>query len=236
MTRSSGDRGADRPPTTPGLRKTGDPVHDGREPAPTAEWLVVIPVKGTEGAKSRFGEGDHSALATAIALDTVEAALAAAGVVGVLVVTSEGAAEAFDETEALVLVEDRPAGLAVAIELGVATASEMGAPGRGIAVLLGDLPALTPAELGAALDAARVHPLAMVADAEGRGTVLITAADGAVHAAAFGPGSAARHRAAGYVPLDVPADSGLRRDVDTLDALLALAGRVGPHTALLLPS
>jgi 2-phospho-L-lactate guanylyltransferase len=220
-----------RPPTTTGLRKTGKPVRESHVPAPTSEWIVVIPVKGTSAAKSRFGEGDHSALAIAIALDTVEAALATAGVSGVLVVTSEAASGVFDGTEALVLVEEWPAGLAAAIALGVETAVEMSAAGRGVAVLLGDLPALTSAELGGALEAARSHRLAMVPDAEGTGTALITAADGVAHAPAFGPGSAALHRAAGYVELDVPVDSGLRNDVDTLEALRALGGRLGPRTS-----
>ncbi len=224
---------ASRPPTTTGIRKAGKPVAESHLPAPTTDWIVVIPVKGTAGAKSRFGSGDNSALALAIALDTVDAALATAGVTGVLVVTSEAASAIFDETEALVLIEDDPAGLSSAIELGVETASEMGAPGRGIAVLLGDLPALTPAELGVALEQARRHELAMVPDAEGTGTTLITAADGAAHNPAFGPGSAALHRAAGYFPIELPADSGLRMDADTRDALDALSGRLGPHTAAL---
>ncbi len=222
---------ASRPPTTTGIRKTGKPVPEGHEPAPTTEWVVVIPVKGTADAKSRFGSGDHSALAMAIALDTVEAALATPGVSGVLVVTSEEASTLFDETEALVLVEEGAPGLRSAIALGVETAAEMMAPGRGIAVLLGDLPAMTPAELGAALVAAQAVDRAMVTDAEGTGTALITAVDGAVHSPAFGAGSAALHAAAGYVALEVPVESGLRNDVDTLDRLRALEGRLGPRTA-----
>jgi len=225
---------ATRPPTTTGLRKTGKVIPVGHDSEHTTDWIVVIPVKGTSTAKSRFGEGDHSALALAMALDTVEAALATAGVSGVLVVTSEEASGAFDETEALVLVEDEPAGLAAAIALGIETAGEMGAPGRGIAVLLGDLPALTPAELCAALRAGAEHKLAMVVDAAGTGTSLITAADGAVHRAAFGAGSAERHRAAGYVSLDVEVGSGLRNDVDVLGALQDLGPRLGAHTRALL--
>ncbi|MCU1414227.1 MAG: cofC [Microbacteriaceae bacterium] len=222
---------ASRPPTTTGIRKTGKPASESHVPAPTSDWVVVVPVKGTAGAKSRLGSGDNSALAIAIALDTVAAALATPGVSGVLVVTSEAASVVFDETEALVLIEDEPAGLSSAVELGVETASEMAAPGRGIAVLLGDLPALTPAELGAALEQARLHELAMVPDAEGTGTTLITAADGAAHNPAFGPGSAQLHRAAGYFLLDLPAESGLRMDADTRETLDALAGRLGSHSA-----
>jgi 2-phospho-L-lactate guanylyltransferase len=225
---------ATRPPTTTGIRKTGKPVQESHLPEATTEWVVVIPVKGTPDAKSRFGSGDHSALAMAIALDTVDAALAADGVSGVLVVTSEGASPLFDETEALVLIEDGVPGLASAIGLGIETAAEMMAPGRGIAVLLGDLPAMTSAELGDALALAARYDLAMVPDAEGTGTALITAADGAIHAPAFGVGSAALHRVAGYVALELPADSGLRNDVDTLDRLRSLEGRLGPRTAAVL--
>lgn len=221
---------ASRPPTTTGLRKTGKAIPDTHDPEHTTDWVVVVPVKGSSTAKSRFGPGDHSSLALAMALDTVEAALATAGVSGVLVVTSEAASAAFDETEALVLVEDEPAGLAAAIQIGIDTAAEMGAPGRGIAVLLGDLPALTASELAAALVLAAGHDLAMVPDAAGTGTSLITAADGAVHRAAFGEGSAALHLAAGYVPLSVDVDSGLRNDVDTAVALEALSARLGVHT------
>jgi 2-phospho-L-lactate guanylyltransferase len=190
----------------------------------------VVPVKGTRQAKSRFGPGDYSALALAMAADTVAAAMEADGVAGVLVVTTAEASSIFDNLGAFVIVQET-LGLAAAVSLGVATAFEMTEPGRGIAVLLGDLPALTSAELGAALTAARSHPLAMVADAAGDGTVLITAANGATHAPAFGAGSSAAHRSAGYMPLEVSSNSGLRNDVDSAEDLALLAGRIGEHTA-----
>lgn len=220
-------------PRNTGIRKTGKAVPATHEPEPTREWFVIIPVKGTPAAKSRFGgDEEHRArLALAIALDTVEAVLAAPGVAAVLVVTSEAASGAFDETEAFVIVEPDDAGLTAAIALGLDTASDFGAPGRGTAIMLGDLPALTPEEFAAALDSARDYDRAMVPDASGSGTTLITASDGQVHAAAFGPGSAAAHVAAGYVALEFAADSGLRSDVDTAEELAALAGRTGPRTA-----
>jgi 2-phospho-L-lactate guanylyltransferase len=230
MVKAYGAEGESRAPTTTGIRKTGKPIPETHEPQPTTEWVVVIPVKGTAVAKSRFGDGDHRALAAAIALDTVETALATDGVSGVLVVTSAEGSAAFDETEALVLIEEEPVGLAGAIELGIETVSEMGAPGRGTAVLLGDLPAMTSAELASALVAASAFERAMVPDASGEGTTLITAADGATHAPAFGPGSSALHASAGYVALDLPSSSGLRTDVDTLDALRSLSGRLNAHT------
>ena len=209
------------------VRKTGRSVPETHEPAPTTEWFVVIPVKGTPDAKSRLGASED--LALAIALDTVEAAIAAPGVTGVIVVTSEAASAAFDLTDAFVIVENEP-GLSTAIATGLATASDFGVAGRGTAVLLGDLPGLSPDELGAALDTARQVDRGMVPDAAGTGTTLITVADGHIHEPAFGVGSAAAHAAAGYIEIDVPSDSGLRRDVDTREELDALGTRVGPHT------
>ena len=206
---------------------------DGRFRGSRPEWIVVVPVKGTGQAKSRFGPGDHSTLAIAMAADTVTAAMTADGVVGVLVVTTAEASGVFDDLGVFVVVQDT-AGLASAVSLGVMTATAMTEPGCGIAVLLGDLPALTPAELGAALNAAKEHPLAMVSDAVGDGTVLITAADGSTHAPAFGVGSGASHRGAGYIPLEVSIDSGLRNDVDSAEGLARLSERVGAHTRLVL--
>ncbi|GAB2450370.1 2-phospho-L-lactate guanylyltransferase [Conyzicola lurida] len=220
-------------PRDTGIRRTGKPVRETHVAEPTREWIVVIPVKGTGEAKSRLGDGhpDRAALAQALALDTVAAALAAASVVLVLVVTTAEAAPAFDDLGAFVVIEEQPSGLAAAIADGLDVATDLGAPGRGVAVLLGDLPALQPAELAAALAAATAHELSMVPDADGTGTALIAAADGAVHATAFGAGSRAAHAAAGYVELAVDADSGLRRDVDTPQQLADLAPRVGRFTA-----
>jgi len=196
---------------------------------PTTEWIVVVPVKGTSQAKSRFGSGDHSTLALAMAADTVTAAMAVESVAGVLVVTTAEASGIFDDLGAFVIVQES-AGLTSAIDLGVATAIELGEPWRGIAVLLGDLPALTPAELGAALAAAQSHPRAMVSDVTGDGTVLITASSGSFHSPRFGPGSSSAHLAEGYTPLEVPASSGLRNDVDSASELLRLDGRLGAWT------
>lgn len=205
-------------------------------------WIVVIPVKGTESAKSRLG-GEavrRGEFALAIALDTVQAALATANVSAVIVVTSAGAAPAFRALGARVVREETRTGLNAAIRTGLQEALVLSAPGggagsAGTAVLLGDVPALRPGELAAALAAAERHPLSMVADADAIGTVLITALPGRDHAVAFGGASRAAHLAAGYVELEVADESGLRRDVDTLEQLTALGvDRVGPRTAALI--
>ena len=219
-------------PRDTGIRKTGKPVAESHVAEPTREWIVVVPVKGSPDAKSRLGDGlpERTALALAIALDTVDAALAATTVSGVIVVTTASVAGAFDDLDALVVIEEPGAGLPGAIAAGIALAAELGSPGRGTAVLLGDLPALSPGELDAALGLAAAHDRALVPDADGTGSVLVTAADGATHATAFGPGSRAAHLVAGYTELDLPADSGLRNDVDTRQQLGALEDRLGPRT------
>jgi 2-phospho-L-lactate guanylyltransferase len=204
-----------------------------------AEWTVVIPVKGTASAKSRLGASPE--LALAIALDTVEAALGAGPSTSsgtsvspvpelvegrtVIVVTSATIATQFEALGARVLI-DEGHGLNAAIAQGVAVAEGP------VAVLLGDVPALRHEELAAALCLAAQHPTAFVADADNDGTVLLTALDRADHRPAFGAHSRSAHLAAGYVELDIPEESGLRRDVDTSEQLAALAARVGPRTKL----
>jgi 2-phospho-L-lactate guanylyltransferase len=185
-------------------------------------------VKGTGDAKSRLGGTPRSrrALAKAIALDTVESVLSTPTVTGVLVVTSAAAAPDFAALGADVLVDDGAEGLNGAILRAISRAAVAGGTGvrgdEGVAVLLGDVPALDPTELAAALAAAAPYPLAMVPDADNKGTVLTTARRGVHHSPAFGPDSRAAHHALGYVEVAVAASSGLRRDVDTLDQLRAL--------------
>lgn len=170
-------------------------------------FTVIIPVKGTSAAKSRIGPGDNSALALAMALDTVEAALQVAPVV---VVTSHP--EPFSSLGALVIL-DPGTGLNGAIAAAI---EQVDGP---TAILLGDHPALRPAELSEALTAATEHDRALVADADGEGSALTTSMG--AHDLRFGEGSRARHRAEGYVELDGEWP-GLRRDVDTAEQLAAL--------------
>ena len=79
------------------------------------------------------------------------------------------------------------------------------------------------------------HDRAFVPDAEGTGTTLIVARAGVPHVVRFGAASAARHRGEGYVELELPSLSGLRRDIDTREQLEAAASLVlGARTRALL--
>ena len=196
----------------------------------TARWTIVIPVKGTALAKSRLEASAE--LTMAIALDTVAAAL---GVGHVIVVTSPAAASQFTALGAEV-VPDPGGDLGDAVARGVAAASISTRSDEGVAVLLGDLPALTAQDLSHALILSAAHPRAMVADAENVGTVLITAQPTVSHAPAFGAGSRAAHLAAGYVEIALPVNSVLRRDVDTPAQLASLAREcLGARTRAALP-
>ena len=101
------------------------------------------------------------------------------------------------------------------------------------AVLLGDIPTLRPEDLVNALSVCAAHPLALVPDASGRGTVLLTALSPRDLHPQFGPDSARKHsRDCIRLDLDLPA---LRTDVDDDQSLRhAITIGVGRHTAVVL--
>lgn len=188
-------------------------------------WTVVLPIKQAARAKSRLGGGP--ALARAIALDTIDAVASCGSVARVVVVT--------DDTE---LAASLPPDVEVVDDVGAtgpnaAVLQAMQTLGSSVprAALLGDLPALRPSDLAAALQTAESVERGAVADAEGTGSTLVTARAGAAWTSAFGAGSFAAHVALGCVSLDVPAGSSLRRDVDTPAHLASAASLgLGPRT------
>ena len=206
---------------------------------PASGWTVILPLKGGPSAKSRLGA--PAALATAIALDCLAAVLAADRVDAVVVVTPDPElAAAAVSAGARVQAESAPgAGLLPAVTDGLAATL-----GR-CAVLLGDLPALRADDLETALQLSgdlltrtegRTRPPSMVfiPDAEGTGTVLLTALAPAAMQPSFGPASASAHQASGAFRLDVDLPR-LRRDVDTpADLRTAIELGVGPRTQAVL--
>lgn len=97
-------------------------------------------------------------------------------------------------------------------------------------MLQGDLPALKPAELAEAIEAARAHPRSFVADQQRTGTAALFSFGVALDPR-FGAGSAQRHRQSGAVEL-TGAWPGLRSDIDTPEDLAAArALGIGPATA-----
>ncbi len=198
---------------------------------------MVVPVKAPSRAKSRLDLAgvDRAALARAIALDTLAAASACPLVAQVVVVSDDPVLARDSATiSALRFVPEGEAhGLNGAIAAGMGAVDPDGRLSR--AALLGDLPALRPGDLAEALRAAASVRRAVVADAEGTGSTLVTARPGAPWSSAFGDDSLARHVALGCEPLAIPLSSTLRRDVDDaahFDAARRLG--LGVHTVALL--
>lgn len=197
-------------------------------------YVVLVPVKPPAVGKSRLArlsgldDLERRELAAAIALDTVEACRSAALVSEVLAITDDAG---FSTELAAIGCATIPDGtsddLNGTLRLAAAEARRRW-PDLVPVALLGDLPSLRPAELDAALRTLRPGEPAYVADADGFGTTLYTAAYDEF-APRFGPGSAAAHDAvARLVPSAPP---GLRRDVDDLaDLRQAWALGVGPRT------
>lgn len=219
------------PPDDVGPRRTMDAM----DTPDTSGWTIIVPVKPAAVGKSRLVDVgvDREALARAIALDTIAAAAAATLVSRVIVVTDDAdiRAELRREPQVEVVPEGDTRGLDGAIARG----ADVAGLGTARAALLGDLPALRPADLDAALELAASVERGVVVDSEATGSTLVTARAGAVWISAFGEDSAARHRLLGCTDLAVGGDSTLRRDVDTaahLSAAVALG--IGPRTSAVL--
>lgn len=198
------------------------------------DWVVLVPVKRFADGKRRFGDRpDRAALAEAFARDTIDAVAASPRVRMLLVMTDD--AHLVDDLRlpvAAAVRAQRAPGLNAAISEGLQFAQESW-PDYGHAVLQGDLPALVPEDLDRTLEMAEEVPLALVPDAAGTGTVLITGQPGMPLLPAFGPNSAARHRDLGHRLLR--GTERLRRDVDGPDDLdVAVRLGVGRHTSALL--
>ncbi|MFI1989413.1 2-phospho-L-lactate guanylyltransferase [Actinoplanes sp. NPDC020271] len=195
--------------------------------------MTVIPVKELSAAKSRLRGAvpvqRHPELVLAMVRDTAAAVLSATTVAELIVVTDDPVvAEAVREMGAKV-APDPGAGLNAALRFG---ADEVAGPSTHRAVLTGDLPALRPADLDAALRAASGR--SFVPDAAGTGTVLLAVPPRTPLDPRFGPGSAAAHLASGASPLTGDW-AGLRQDVDTaadLDSVLGLGAATRTRSLL----
>ena len=201
-----------------------------------AGWRVVVPIKGTSEAKSRLsflpelGLGEHgrAILAHAFACDTLAAVDAVVPHTHVFIVTDPAAFENYSDFG--ICVADPGAGLNPAIAAGISAARADDATSA-VAVLTGDLAALTPRAVSEALDASARVPLGLVADSTGTGTTMITAAAGMPLTPRFGVGSAQTHRDGGQADLELGHDSVLRLDIDSrADLREAYRRGVGEHT------
>ena len=201
-----------------------------------AEWTVVIPVKALPHAKTRLaGDVDTPAdLAVAFLRDTLAAVRITPSVARIVVVTADPVVAGLAEGAGATVVDD-------SAHPGINPAARHGAerrsPGSAIAVIVSDLPCLTPAALTAALEAAAGHAHAFLADLDGTGTTMWFADADAPVEPRFGQHSRAAHADAGDVDL-VAVHPALgdpllpaRLDIDTVAALdLAVTVGVGAAT------
>jgi 2-phospho-L-lactate guanylyltransferase len=202
-------------------------------------WSVLIPLKPLHTAKSRLllPAEIRQALVQAMALDVMEAVLGCPDVRELVLVSRDPRWEALSDHPRISVLCDCPRdSMNGALRRGAA-ACRREWPGTGIAALTGDLPALSPADLAAALAQASLFGSSFVPDAAGEGTTLLAAPCASRFNPLYGPGSRLRHWHAGAKELEVPPGSGLRQDVDTLDDLaLAQAIGVRRHTSAVLRS
>lgn len=200
-----------------------------------AAWHVIVPVKSRFRAKARLQvpDGvDKPALALALALDTLSAVLEVVRADRLIVVTEDDQVRAAMAERDVRTVDDPARGLNPAVQAGLTEAVRRDAT-LPTAVLLGDLPALRPADLAAGLRACAATESALVPDHDGVGTVLMTHHDPRSLSPRFGRGSAARHaRRSTVLRLELPS---LRHDVDDLESLeRAEELGVGRHTTVAL--
>jgi 2-phospho-L-lactate guanylyltransferase len=200
---------------------------------PGSTYVVLLPVKPPARGKSRLDvdPGRRRALAAAFALDTARACLTAARVTAVLAVTDD--AHFADDLRATGC-ETIPDGVSGDLNESLRQAAAEAArrwPAVVPVALCADLPALVPGDLDAVLDdvSAAGSPTAFVADHDGIGTTLYTAAyDG--FAPRFGPRSRQAHIDAGAREITLPVPT-LRMDVDDRAALAAATELgLGAHT------
>lgn len=198
---------------------------------------AVLPVKEFAHAKTRLAlpESDRIRLALAFAQDALEALLGADQVDRVVIVSAndrEGEVLRDVDPDRIRLVADSGSGLRGAVRRGV-LAAHADLPGTTVCVVPADLPCLRPADIDRVLAGALPHRGAFVPDRSGTGTTLLVLPAEHGVTVCYRPDSAARHCAAGLVPLpDVPRRA--RQDVDTLaDLLLALRLGLGRESALI---
>ncbi|WP_073952684.1 2-phospho-L-lactate guanylyltransferase [Streptomyces kebangsaanensis] len=195
----------------------------------TTPWIALVPAKPFARAKTRCAgltPDARRSLAKAMLTDVVRRLRGVPAVHSVVVVTAD------PEVTGLALASGAAASGSGRFpglngEVGEALEAVGGAaPAAALALIMGDLAGAGTADYATALTLAARHRRAVVGDADGTGTTLLTLRDAADFRPFLGPGSLRRFHAAGYHDLGVGPSSPLRRDVDTVDHLLSLP----PHT------
>ena len=198
------------------------------------QWQAIVALKMLRRAKTRLAvpAGTRRDLALAMALDTAIALRRSAVVAGVMLVSPNPAVKIAAASLDVDVLSDEPGdGLNSALSHAIAVVRDRN-PGQPIAILAADLPAASPRQITSALrEAQLLGGHAVLADATGGGTTLLTAPPGRRLSPRFGPDSFRLHSVDGASALAVEGRDGIRHDVDTVADLAEVAARgVGSFT------
>jgi len=192
--------------------------------------VPLVPVKALGEAKGRLAPVlaplQRRLLALAMFEDVVAALQAVPALDAPVVVSPDR--EIWRRADALgcKVVEEPPG--AGDLNRALMHAAEAIGAGAPLLVVAADLPLATAAGLDRVLAEAAGAPVAVVPSHDGDGTNVLAWRDPASFRPGFGAGSAARHLAVpGAVAVDEP---GLALDVDTVEDLRLVAGRLDPAT------
>jgi 2-phospho-L-lactate guanylyltransferase len=192
--------------------------------------VPLVPLKSLAEAKGRLapevGPLQRRLLAIAMFEDVIAALQAVPALAAPVVVSPDREVWRRADAMGCRVVEEPPG--AGDLNAALASAAVAGAgDGEALLVVAADLPLASAAGLERVLAAAEA-PVAVVPSADGGGTNVLAWRDPASFAPSFGPDSAARHLAVpGAVRVD---DPGLSLDVDTVEDLRAVAGRLDPSS------
>ena len=220
------------------MRGRFDSVTNVTTPGSNALWAVV-PLKSPEAAKSRLRAGlDDRArrrLMFAMARQVVRTLMHTPGIAGVVVVTASPEVAAFVEQEgAVVIRQDRDAGMAEACRAAV---THLSASAKSLLMISGDIPLIRSEAIAALVNLSRRTPLvAIVPDRRRSGTNALLCTPPAVIPPCFGVDSFKQHVAAARsqgVELHIVESDALSLDIDDLEDLDELRSRLDADPTLL---
>ena len=192
--------------------------------------VPLVPLKALAEAKGRLapevGPLQRRLLAIAMFEDVIAALQAVPALTAPVVVSPDREVWRRADAMGCRVVEEPPG--AGDLNAALAAAAKAAGVGNGspLLVVAADLPLASAAGLERVL--AAEAPVAVVPSADGAGTNVLAWRDPASFAPSFGTDSAARHLAVpGAVRVD---DPGLSLDVDTVEDLRAVAGRLDPSS------
>jgi 2-phospho-L-lactate guanylyltransferase len=184
---------------------------------------IVVPFRGADGKRRLAPAQDEARVAVALAM-LADVLAACSAVARTIVVTHDDAAREVAVELGVAALDDPGGGQGAAVGYALATL-----PVAPTLVVNADLPCLVPDDVRALADAIPTGGIALAPARDGT-TNALGLAEPQLFRPLYGPRSAERFRALGpAATIEIPS---LVDDVDTLDDLLRLDGRLGPRTQM----